>query len=325
MRALRSAAPILLGGVSSWSMCPGGFSREPEGPQHVCTALGIPSPWCAAHDLCPFGLPDSLLGLLSGVPSPPSGSSKAVARHHRRPSLVTFLLRSPEEETLPGQLSEAGTRPQQEGRAQHSALREHRGKASSAWELAKGFVALCPSVRPWSGKPRPLCFSAPRVCSPSSVLALAVAETLGPPAGRRGHPQAFFAVQGTIPRVLQRLKPLASYVVSSLRLLMVEGESSVGYSQWRKVFVPFSLKTTSPPLSCLPGAAGVSPLVWTSFRSSRFWFLLAFLFVCSVLPLILFLRVPNLIYRGVGFVCLCVFFWIVVIITLPCSFHSCWT
>ena len=83
-------------------MCPGGLSREPEGLQHVRTALGVPSPWCAAPDLCPFGLPDSLLGPLSGVPSLPSRSSQAVVRHHRRPSLVASLPRSPEEETLPG-------------------------------------------------------------------------------------------------------------------------------------------------------------------------------------------------------------------------------
>lgn len=87
MWALRSATPILLGGVCSWSMCPGGLSRGPEGPQHIRTALGVPSSWCAAPNCCLFGPPDSLLGPLSGVLSLP---------------------RSLEEETLPSRLHEAG-------------------------------------------------------------------------------------------------------------------------------------------------------------------------------------------------------------------------
>lgn len=117
--------------------------------------------------------------------------------------------------------------------------------------------ASWPSVHPRGpalGSPVPAA-SLPRVsAAPASVLVSAVAETLGPPAGRRSPPQAFFAVQGTIPCVLQRLKPVAAYGVSSVRLLMVEGKSSIGYSQWRKVFIPFPLKARSPPPSCLPSS-----------------------------------------------------------------------
>lgn len=117
--------------------------------------------------------------------------------------------------------------------------------------------ASWPSVHPRGpalGSPVPSA-SLPRVsAAPASVLVSAMAGTLGPPAGCRSPPQAFFAVQGTIPRVLQRLKPVAAYVVSSVRLLMVEGKSSIGYSQWRKIFIPFPLKARSPPPSCLPSS-----------------------------------------------------------------------
>lgn len=99
--ALRSAAPILLGGVCSWNLCPGGLSRGPEGPQHIRTALGVPSSWGAAPDFCPFGPPDSLQGPLSGVLSLPSRSEQAGASHPRRPSLVPSPPRSLEEQTLP--------------------------------------------------------------------------------------------------------------------------------------------------------------------------------------------------------------------------------
>lgn len=59
------------------------------------------------------------------------------------------------------------TGPRQAGPAPRSALHEHHGKASSAQQLAGGFVALSLPTWPCSGVPRPLCFSAVRVHSPS--------------------------------------------------------------------------------------------------------------------------------------------------------------
>lgn len=154
-----------------------GSARDPRAHG---TALGIPSPRCAARDLCPSGLPDSLLGPLRGVPSPPSRSLQAGARHHHRPSLVTSPPRSPEEETPRGGDK---TGPQQKGRARRSAPSEHRSEASSARESAEGFVALCPSTWPCPGKPRPRCFSAPRVRSPSFCSCVRRGRDPGPSSG----------------------------------------------------------------------------------------------------------------------------------------------